>query len=168
MYGHGRDEDLPAQGRRAPVHGQAVRGPAGPVAARDPEPHGCRDPSSRPARGLSRRQERALRAHPPYGAAMKHRLGFGVLVLTVASGYAISGFAGAPEPRPAESAPLTAVDIDAFIATAAARYRVSEELIAASIEAESEFNPRAGSRRGAQGRRQHMPETSSTPGVSAP
>ena len=46
---------------------------------------------------------------------MKHLLGFGVLVLTVASGYAISGFAGVPGPRPVESAPVTGVDIDAFI-----------------------------------------------------
>src|SRR5947208_16709623 len=105
MYGHGRDEDLPAQGRRAPVHGHAVRGPAGPVAARDPEPHGRRDPSSRPARGVSRRQERALRAHPPYEDAMKHLLGFGDLVLTVASVTAISVYAGAPELRPLQTAP---------------------------------------------------------------
>src|SRR3989454_12482653 len=66
-----------------------------------------------------------------------------------------------PGPRPVESAPVTAVDIDAFIATAAARYGVSEELIAAIIEAESEFNPRAVSRRGAQGLMQLMPETRS-------
>src|SRR5437773_7660893 len=120
MYGHGRDEDLPAQGRRAPVYGQAVRGPAGPVAARDPEPHGRRDPSSRPARGLSRRQERALRAHPPYEDAMKHLLGFGVLVLTVASGYAISGVAGLPGPRPVEMATVRGAEIAAFIVCAAA------------------------------------------------
>jgi len=99
---------------------------------------------------------------------MKHLLGLGVLVLTVASGYAISGFAGAPGPRPVESAPVTGVDIDAFIATAAARYRVSEELIAAIIEAESEFNPRAVSRRGAQGLMQLMPETAATLGVNDP
>ena len=99
---------------------------------------------------------------------MKHLLGFGVLVLTVASGYAISGFAGAPGPRPVESAPVTGVDIDAFIATAAARYGVSEELIAAIIEAESEFNPRAVSRRGAQGLMQLMPETAATLGVNDP
>ena len=68
---------------------------------------------------------------------MKHLLGLGVLVLTVASGYAISGFAGVPGPRPVESALVTGVDIDAFIATAAARYGVSEELIAAIIEAGS-------------------------------
>jgi len=99
---------------------------------------------------------------------MKHLLVFGVLVLTVVSGYTISGFAGVPGPRPVESAPVTGVKIDAFIATAAARYGVSEELIAAIIEAESEFNPRAVSRRGAQGLMQLMPETAATLGVDDP
>jgi len=73
---------------------------------------------------------------------MRQLLGFGVLLLTVISGYAISGFAFVRGPQPVASAPEV-VDIDAFIATAAARYGVSEELIAAVIEAESEFNPRA-------------------------
>jgi len=94
-------------------------------------------------------------------------LGLGVLVLTVISGYAISGFPPARGPRQAERAPAV-VDIDTFIATAAIRYGVSEELIAAIIEAESEFNPRAVSRRGAQGLMQLMPETAVILGVSDP
>ena len=122
---------------------------------------------------------------------MKHLLGLGVLVLTVASGYAISGFAGMPLPIaltfstrsipnsclicsiveiafPAIPPPARESIIDAFIATAAARYGVSGELIAAIIEAESEFNPRAVSRRGAQGLMQLMPETAATLGVNDP
>jgi soluble lytic murein transglycosylase-like protein len=97
---------------------------------------------------------------------MKHLMGFGVLVLTLVSGYAISGFAGARGPRPVESALV--IDIEACIATAAARYGVSQELIVAIIEAESEFNPRAVSRRGAQGLMQLMPETAATLGVNDP
>jgi soluble lytic murein transglycosylase-like protein len=97
----------------------------------------------------------------------RHVLGLAALVLTVISGYAISGFPSVRGPRQAESAPAP-VDIDTFIATAATRYGVSEELIAAIIEAESEFNPRAVSRQGAQGLMQLMPETAATLGVDDP
>ena len=98
----------------------------------------------------------------------RHLLGLGVLLLTVICGYAVSGFAVVRWPRQAESAPAPVIDIDTFIATAASRYGISEELIAAIIEAESEFNPRAVSRRGAQGLMQLMPETAATLGVNDP
>jgi soluble lytic murein transglycosylase-like protein len=55
-----------------------------------------------------------------------------------------------------------------IIKEAADRYGVSEELIAAVIEAESQFNPRAVSRRGAQGLMQLMPRTAATLGVEDP
>ena len=98
----------------------------------------------------------------------RHLLGLGVLLLTVICGYAVSGLAVVRGPRQAESAPAPVIDIDTFIATAASRYGISEELIAAIIEAESEFNPRAVSRRGAQGLMQLMPETAATLGVNDP
>jgi soluble lytic murein transglycosylase-like protein len=83
-------------------------------------------------------------------------VGCGLLVLTLVSGYAASErSASHEEPR-------------VIIKEAASRYGVSEELIAAVIEAESQFNPRAVSRRGAQGLMQLMPETAATLGVEDP
>ena len=51
------------------------------------------------------------------------------------------------------------------IATAAQRYNVPERLVTAVIRAESGFNPRAISRKGARGLMQLMPETASVLGV---
>jgi soluble lytic murein transglycosylase-like protein len=87
----------------------------------------------------------------------RHRVaGCGILLLTVVAGYVVSRPAAAPEePR-------------AIIREAAERYGVSEELIAAVIEAESQFNPRAVSRRGARGLMQLMPATAATLGVEDP
>lgn len=84
----------------------------------------------------------------------RHRLaGCAVLVLTVLSGYTASQRHGAhEEPR-------------LIIKEAAERYGVAEDLITAVIEAESQFNPRAVSRRGAQGLMQLMPQTAASLGV---
>jgi soluble lytic murein transglycosylase-like protein len=82
--------------------------------------------------------------------------GCAVLVLTVLSGYTTSQRHGTfEEPR-------------VIIKEAADRYGVSEDLIAAVIEAESQFNPRAVSRRGAQGLMQLMPDTAASLGVEDP
>src|SRR5512132_4177120 len=51
------------------------------------------------------------------------------------------------------------------ITEAAARYGVPERLVTAVIRAESGFNPRAVSRKGAQGLMQLMPATATTLGV---
>jgi soluble lytic murein transglycosylase-like protein len=77
-------------------------------------------------------------------------------VLTILAGHTASQRQGAPEePR-------------LIIKEAADRYGVDEELIAAVIEAESQFNPRAVSRRGAQGLMQLMPDTAASLGVGDP
>jgi hypothetical protein len=87
----------------------------------------------------------------------RHRIaGCAVLLLTLLSGYTASQRHGAlEEPR-------------VIIKEAADRYGVAEDLIAAVIEAESQFNPRAVSRRGAQGLMQLMPDTAASLGVEDP
>jgi soluble lytic murein transglycosylase-like protein len=60
------------------------------------------------------------------------------------------------------------VAIESHIQEAATRYGISPGLIAAIIEAESDFNPRAVSRRGARGLMQLMPETAARLGVEDP
>src|SRR5262249_14413344 len=117
-------------------------------------------------------------------------LGLGALLLTVVPGYVISrigadGLVSTPSASAAalpaklldrgstsveevvENAP-TGTEIDAYIREVAIRYRVSEELIAAIIEAESRFDAQAVSRRGALGLMQLMPATAATLGVSDP
>ena len=91
-----------------------------------------------------------------WSGARRRLGGCAVLVLTVLSGYTASQRREAfEEPR-------------AIIKEAADRYGVDEQLIAAVIEAESQFNPRAVSRRGAQGLMQLMPETAASLGVEDP
>ena len=82
---------------------------------------------------------------------------------------------GTPRVIHAPAAPLaepqrtaSSVDIDAVISAVATRYGISVDLIAAIIEAESQFNPRAVSRTGARGLMQLMPETAALLGVSDP
>jgi hypothetical protein len=58
------------------------------------------------------------------------------------------------------------VEIEAHIREVAVRYEIPPILVAAIVEAESEFNPRAVSRRGARGLMQLMPGTASTLQVS--
>jgi hypothetical protein len=58
------------------------------------------------------------------------------------------------------------VEIEAHIRDVAVRYDIPPILVAAIVEAESEFNPRAVSRRGAQGLMQLMPRTASSLQVS--
>ena len=88
---------------------------------------------------------------------VRHRAaGCGLLLLTVVAGWV------AADTRAAQDRP------EAIIREAAERYGVPEQLIAAVIEAESEFYPRAVSRRGAQGLMQLMPATAERLGVENP
>jgi soluble lytic murein transglycosylase-like protein len=59
-------------------------------------------------------------------------------------------------------------DYDPHVRQAAARYELPEALIKAVMAAESAFNPRAVSRRGAQGLMQLMPQTSRELNVAEP
>jgi soluble lytic murein transglycosylase-like protein len=114
----------------------------------------------------------------------RHLLGLGVLVLTVSAGYMLTGVSSAkpatPAPQVAQRAESTDAatpaeeesdspdGIDAHIKKVAAQYGMSADLVAAVIEAESEFNPRAVSRKGARGLMQLMPKTAATLGVDDP
>jgi soluble lytic murein transglycosylase-like protein len=102
----------------------------------------------------------------------KHLIGFGMLMLTLIPAVAVSrariadavqrSAEGAAE-SVSESTP--APTISSHVKEAARRYAVSEELVVAVIEVESQFNPRAVSPRGAQGLMQLMPATAATLGV---
>jgi soluble lytic murein transglycosylase-like protein len=126
----------------------------------------------------------------------RHMLGLGVLFVTVSSGYLLSGLSGgreaqavtqearAQDPRvdaapveaaPADIAPVAPeseseaeTTIDEHIKEVAARHGVRADLVAAVIEAESDYNPRAVSRRGARGLMQLMPKTAKRLGVQDP
>jgi hypothetical protein len=71
------------------------------------------------------------------------------------------------EPHVSTALPLTrdALPVTVYIRAAATRYGVPEKLVTAVIAVESEFNPRAVSRRGATGLMQLMPATAATFGV---
>jgi hypothetical protein len=95
--------------------------------------------------------------------------GLVVMTLTLGGGYTVAGrveeeptqLAVAEEAAEVDddSSTLTIAEIMAEIDEVATRHRVPPRLVAAVIAVESEFNPRAVSRRGAQGLMQLMPAT---------
>jgi transglycosylase-like protein with SLT domain len=107
-------------------------------------------------RASSERTRSGARTTRRRSGAARRIGGCAALVLTVLFGYTAS------QRRPAFEEPR------AIIKEAADRYGVDEALIAAVIEAESQFNPRAVSRRGAQGLMQLMPRTAASLGVADP
>jgi soluble lytic murein transglycosylase-like protein len=128
---------------------------------------------------------RSAKVQGPDWVIERHLLGLGVLLVTVSAGYFLSGASGARDVRPVaqearvETAPVeiasanTEADVveddwDAYIKEVSARYGVPADLVAAVIEAESDNNPRAVSRRGARGLMQLMPKTARTLGVHDP
>jgi len=102
----------------------------------------------------------------------RHAVGLAALVLTIASAY-LASRPNTPQNAQevarltddsAEEATdeTTVVEIEAHIREIAVRYRISPHLVAAIVEVESEFNPRAVSRRGARGLMQLMPGMASS------
>jgi soluble lytic murein transglycosylase-like protein len=76
------------------------------------------------------------------------------------------------EPSAADTAPASAGvapagqdSIRAAIASAAARHQIDPDFVASVVKAESGFNPRAVSSKGAQGLMQLMPQTAASLGV---
>jgi hypothetical protein len=115
------------------------------------------------------------------GNARHSLLGLGILILTMIPGYIAARVTGVSESVTDvhESAPSSPridfyirtdfhIRVESDIRELATRYGLSEDLIAAIIEAESEFNPRAESCRGARGLMQLMPPTAATLGVREP
>ena len=115
----------------------------------------------------------------PLSPVARHALGLGVLLLTIVPAY---GYFGSRTNQPESeimrmaretlettdsSVEITEiVEIEAHIREVAVRYDIPPILVAAIVEAESEFNPRAVSRRGARGLMQLMPDTASSLRVS--
>jgi hypothetical protein len=103
-------------------------------------------------------------------------LGFAVLLVTLGSAYmaartvdvprAIAALVGSSTEEADAAVPdppiPTRDEIHTHIEEVAAQYKLSPQLVAAIIDVESEFNPRAVSRRGAQGLMQLMPDTAAT------
>ena len=111
---------------------------------------------------------------PDSDRARRQALGLAVLLLTLGAGYGVAQLeVRAPAPL-AETAELeeaeaederrgpSIAEIMAEIETVATRHRVPPRLVAAIVAVESEFNPRAVSRRGAQGLMQLMPATAAS------
>jgi hypothetical protein len=115
-------------------------------------------------------------------ALKRQALGFAVLVLAVSGGYAVSHL-GVEDllatvqmlesgdeavESVAEEPPPTKVEIDGHIEDVATQYGVAPKLVAAIVSVESQFNPRAVSRRGAEGLMQLMPQTAAYLDVDDP
>ena len=101
----------------------------------------------------------------PRSSMGRHLLGFSVLVLTMLSGYMASRPAAPKEFQHVAAEP---VGLDAHIREAAILYGFSQNLVAAIIETESQFNTHAVSRRGALGLMQLTPATAALLGVDDP
>jgi hypothetical protein len=110
-------------------------------------------------------------------AARRRLLGLVVLALTLGGGYALAhretmptalvqfaadADAAEEADEPAVRPTPTTAEIMAHIEEVSARHRVPPRLVAAIVAVESEFNPRAVSRRGAQGLMQLMPATAAS------
>src|SRR2546430_4419062 len=103
-----------------------------------------------------------------------HMLGLLILLLTIVPAYVASRSTPndareierqAPDDEDAIEEPRSeflAVAIEAHIREVAVRNHIAPILVAAIVEAESEFNPRAVSRRGARGLMQLMPATAAS------
>ena len=125
------------------------------------------------AKATIRRLER-----DPLSPLARHALGLGVLLLTIVPAYAYLGSRPSLAPPDSEimkmardavdasDSSIEIVEIEAHIREVAVRYDIPPILVAAIVEAESEFNPRAVSRRGARGLMQLMPGTASSLQVS--
>jgi hypothetical protein len=112
----------------------------------------------------------------------RQALGLGVLVLAVSTAYAGSRLgidqlmasvhllelAEDAVERVAEEPAPKRVDIDAHIEEVATQHGVAPKLVAAIVAVESQFNPRAVSRRGAEGLMQLMPATAAVLEVDDP
>jgi soluble lytic murein transglycosylase-like protein len=72
----------------------------------------------------------------------------------------------APELNPARSEPKAAPDVDQLVNQASDKHQIDADLISSVIRAESGFNPKARSPKGAQGLMQLMPGTASKLGVT--
>jgi len=122
---------------------------------------------------------RATKLRIPDDTPAKRRLlGLAVLLLTLGGGYVVAQQGAMPSPlavvalaqeteaddaeaEETRATPTTA-EIMAEIDEVAARHRLPARLVAAIVAVESEFNPRAVSRRGAQGLMQLMPATAAS------
>jgi soluble lytic murein transglycosylase-like protein len=105
----------------------------------------------------------ARRRRPVRRPPIRELLGFSVLVLVMVTAYVSSR---APEaPVEIATSEETVTRIDEYIAAAAERHGVPEELIVAMIAIESRFDTHAVSRRGARGLMQLMPATAAALGV---
>lgn len=94
----------------------------------------------------------------------RHLLGLAVLLLAMGPAYVISRPPTQADMEPDVSlgpaaATIDPRAIDAHLEEVAIRYGLSPRLVAIIIEVESEFNPRAVSRKGARGLMQLMPVT---------